>query len=272
MQYGGVSVELIQRRLDGAPASLHVWLPHHTLYAELSGGFLYDREVAWLGRKSFVSEPQLMSFRPAGSEVLGTTAGSGLVTYGVISIDPQSRDLLDGFAELPTTLSTFTGLSNPRLWDELAPLLAECAAYAPPPRPLAQLYVHGRVIALLALLADEAGEVQVGNGQDRRLRDVIGWIDQNLATEFTINELASVANMSASQLVRVFRKSLGVTPAAYVSTRRLCEAQRLLDRSDWTIKQIAAHLGYVDQSHFTQRFRTHTGLTPAAYRRARTSG
>ncbi|GAB2890799.1 hypothetical protein GCM10027093_27330 [Paraburkholderia jirisanensis] len=128
------------------------------------------------------------------------------------------------------------------------------------------------MIALLALLADEACGGQPGNGPDRRIRDAIEWIGKNLTREFTINELASVANLSASQLVRLFRKSLGVTPTAYVSNRRLREAQRLLAGSDWTITQIAAHLGYVDQSHFTRRFKTHTGLTPAAYRRARASG
>jgi AraC family transcriptional regulator len=271
MHYGGVDVELVQRRLDGAPATIHVWLAQHTLYAQLSGGFLYERQVSGLKRECFASEPQLMSFRPAGSEVLGTTTGSGIVTYGVISIDPLSSNLQDSFAELPPKLNSFTGLRNPRLWDELAPLLAECGTHSPPPRPLAHLYVHGRVIALLALLAEEAGWVQPGNGLDRRIRDAIEWIGENLTREFTIHELASVANLSASQLVRLFRKSLGVTPTAYVSNVRLREAQRLLAHSDWTITQIATHLGYVDQSHFTLRFRTHTGLTPAAYRRARAS-
>jgi AraC-like DNA-binding protein len=190
----------------------------------------------------------------------------------VVLIDPRCSELQDCLAEVPKALSPFTGLRKPKLWDELAPLLAECVSYPSTPRPLASLYAHGRAIALLAALADEAGAVRVINGQDRRIRDTLEWIDQNLTREFTLDELASVAHLSASQLVRLFRKSLGVTPTAYVSSRRVREAKRLLACSEWTIMRIATHLGYVDQSHFTHRFRTHTGLTPAAYRRARTAG
>jgi AraC family transcriptional regulator len=205
-----------------------------------------------------------------GSTVRGTASGSGVHTYGVVFIDPECDDLSRHLTQIADEWTPFTALRNQRLWDEMAPLLAECAAADAKQRPLARFYAVGRAIALLALLAGEIGEASCASNGDRRVRNALGWIDDNLTGEFTLEHLADVTNTSASQLVRLFRKTLGLTPMAYVSLRRIREAQRLLVSSSMSVGQIALHLGYSDQSHFTHRFRANTGVTPAAFRRERT--
>jgi AraC family transcriptional regulator len=270
-RWGGVGVEMIERRLGPMPSSLHVSSTDHAVYVEMSEGIVCEREVLGSDRTRFVTEPQLISFRPAGSEVRGTTTGEGTFRYGVVFIDPGNEDLRHCLGDPPPKLKPLTGMRSDRVWHEMAPLLSECTAEAPVERPFATLYALGHALALLALLANETVTLQRGDDRhrDTRITHALGWINDNLTREFTLGELAAVVNVSASQLVRMFRSSLGLTPMAYVSNQRVREAQRLLASSDMPIAHVALHLGYSDQSHFTHRFKSNTGVTPASYRRGR---
>ncbi|MBI0329164.1 helix-turn-helix domain-containing protein [Burkholderia plantarii] len=60
--------------------------------------------------------------------------------------------------------------------------------------------------------------------------------------------------------------------ARHGTARRVREAQGLLAQTNRPVARIAAHLGYVDASHFTQRFRIDVGTTPAAWRRRSRGG
>jgi len=265
--WGGVSAEIVDRRFDRSPATIHTLSTRHALYVELTNGIVCEREVVGFHCRQYISRIHLMSFRPAGCTVRGTASGSGVHSYGVVFIDPECEDLRQHLAQIGREWAPFTGLRNQRLWDEMAPLLAECVSVDTKKRPLARFYAMGRAIALLALLADEAEQASCPGNGDRRVRSALSWIEDNLTREFTLEHLADVTNTSASQLVRLFRKTLGLTPMAYVSLKRVREAQRLLESSSMSVGQIALHLGYSDQSHFTHRFRANTGVTPAAYRR-----
>ncbi|MDN7751188.1 AraC family transcriptional regulator [Burkholderia gladioli] len=262
---GGTSIELVRRRIEaGAPARLHVAHERHAIYAEMSRGFECERQVAGAARERFVSEPGLVSFRPAGSEVRGSTIGEGIVSYGLVLIDPR-QDWLD---DLQGALRPLTALRHARLAAELASMFEACAAgEAAGATPFAALHAQGRSLALLALLADQGGTAPAVDRVDARLAAVTAWIDAHLTQEFSLAELAEVAHLSVSQLVRQFRRRLGITPMRHVSNARLKEAQRLLAQTRWPVARIAAHLGYIDASHFTSRFRANTGATPAAWRR-----
>jgi AraC family transcriptional regulator len=267
--WGGVSAEIVERQFGASPAELYTRSTRHALYVELTDGIVCEREVVGFHSHRYVSRMHLLSFRPAGSTLRGTASGSGLHSYGVVFVDPECEELRQPLTEMSSEWTPFTALRNQQLWDEMAPLLAECAAADAKKRPLARFYAVGRAIALLALLADETGQASCASHGDRRVRSALAWIHDNLTHEFTLEHLADVANTSASQLVRLFRKSLGLTPMAYVSQRRIREAQRLLASSSMSVEQIAIHLGYSDQSHFTHRFRANTGVTPAVFRRER---
>jgi AraC family transcriptional regulator len=55
---------------------------------------------------------------------------------------------------------------------------------------------------------------------------------------------------------------------AYVRARRTERAKELLEGGCPLLPQVAAHLGFYDQSHFTRTFRKKTGTTPGQYARA----
>ncbi len=90
---------------------------------------------------------------------------------------------------------------------------------------------------------------------------------EHLADDLSVARLADVAHLSQRSFVRAFRESTGATPAAWVRSRRLDEARRLLETSDRAIDQIAALCGFGSPVTFRQNFATAFGSTPSSYRR-----
>ena len=88
--------------------------------------------------------------------------------------------------------------------------------------------------------------------------------------EASIEELARVAGVHPSTLTRAFRRHYRMSIAEYVRTAKLERALALLRTSDLSIGEIAAECGFVDQSHFTRRFRAKYGGTPGQFRSTRT--
>lgn len=93
------------------------------------------------------------------------------------------------------------------------------------------------------------------------------WALAHLDEDLTIDALARAAHMSRRSFVRSFRSSTGSTPAAWVRSRRLDEARRLLEVTDLSIDQIAATCGFGSPVTLRQNFMSAFGSTPSGYRR-----
>lgn len=93
------------------------------------------------------------------------------------------------------------------------------------------------------------------------------WALERLDQDLTVERLAEAAHMSRRSFVRAFRASTGSTPAAWVRSRRLDEARRLLETTDLTIDQIAASCGFGNTVTLRQNFASAFGSTPSGYRR-----
>ena len=96
---------------------------------------------------------------------------------------------------------------------------------------------------------------------------VIRFIDNNFTESISMKEVAKMAGLSTTQFNARFRNTLRMSPTEYILTRRVQEARDLLTQTTNSISEIGIKIGFVDQSHFTKRFRKVTGMTPLAYRK-----
>jgi AraC-like DNA-binding protein len=99
---------------------------------------------------------------------------------------------------------------------------------------------------------------------DPALRRACEYLDDRLAENTTLDELARVAGVGKFRLIRLFRAGLGVPPHRYQLAQRLRLARRLLERGE-PIASAAATAGFVDQSHMHRHFRRGLGVTPRQY-------
>ena len=88
----------------------------------------------------------------------------------------------------------------------------------------------------------------------------------------SVGDVAEELSVSLSTLERLTKRWLGVTPktaSRIVRYNRVWSALHSPDPSSWA--EISIDLGYTDQSHFANEFRTFTGVTPAKYLEQRSS-
>lgn len=100
--------------------------------------------------------------------------------------------------------------------------------------------------------------------QERR---IIEFIDANLNSSLDLKIMATALGLTPCLFARQFRRSFDKPPYAFVTTRRLELARRLLATTDLPIKAIASDCGFSDQAHLTRMFSTEFGQTPALFRR-----
>jgi transcriptional regulator GlxA family with amidase domain len=99
-----------------------------------------------------------------------------------------------------------------------------------------------------------------------RLAEVTRWITTNLHKPITVEALAQQARLCPRQFSRRFKRAFGVSPAAFVESTRLNEAQRRLADSARSIDRVAASLGYRSSHVFRRAFERRFGISPSLYR------
>ncbi|MEV7230498.1 AraC family transcriptional regulator [Polymorphospora sp. NPDC051019] len=81
-----------------------------------------------------------------------------------------------------------------------------------------------------------------------------------------VDEVATRFGLSSRSLQRLFQRHVGVSPKWILRRYRLHEAAaRLAEDGPANWSEVAADLGYFDQSHFIRDFSAAVGMTPAAY-------
>jgi AraC family transcriptional regulator len=101
----------------------------------------------------------------------------------------------------------------------------------------------------------------------RKQKLVLEFIEQHLAEEVSLTELARLAKLSLFHFAREFRHSFGVPPHRYHVARRMARAKDMLLHSELPVTQIGARLGFRETSSFTRAYRRYAGVTPSEFRR-----
>jgi AraC family transcriptional regulator len=123
--------------------------------------------------------------------------------------------------------------------------------------------------ALLLLVSDLSRLPKLG--ETRRPR-WLGAVEEAIAGSGaelpSIADLAALAGVHASHLLRTFRRYHGTTVANYARRRRVERARTEIATTRRPLSVIALECGFADQSHLTRVFRQAFGETPGQYARS----
>lgn len=104
-------------------------------------------------------------------------------------------------------------------------------------------------------------------GLDRvTLRRVSTYIEEHLAEDLALAELAAVASLSPYHFARLFKASTSYSPHQYVIQRRIERAKFFLSTTNMPLTAIAHAVGFAHESHLALHFKRLTGLLPSSYR------
>ena len=102
----------------------------------------------------------------------------------------------------------------------------------------------------------------------RKLHTIIEYIMENLGgSSPTLEQMASIADLSPYHFARQFKAATGLAPHQYVIARRVERAQQLLwGHSKLGLAEVALNVGFAHQSHFSFHFKRIVGVTPGQFR------
>ncbi len=132
-----------------------------------------------------------------------------------------------------------------------------------------------RTAGVMAALWSLAGCVSQGESAvvahdpalDRRLIAAERFMRERLATEISVDDLATITGLSRSQLTRLYAKSFSKSPAARLRQLRIEQADHLLKHSSLSVKEVAHVCGFACPNHFSRVYHEELGMTPTDRRK-----
>ncbi len=104
----------------------------------------------------------------------------------------------------------------------------------------------------------------------KEINNAIEYIEDNLGSNISIDEIAKVALTSRYHFQRMFHALTGVTLTEYIRNRRLTLAGEELSSKDVKIIDVAAKYGYESPDAFTKAFQRLHGSTPSMIKKGNT--
>lgn len=194
------------------------------------------------------------------SQLLATTIPTTAVRSAVEEVSPGLADF--GRLHAAPFSDVLVEQLCRRMWEEATDAGA-----------LGAIFADYAVLALAAALLQLSGRPSQPD-RDRnsglamwRLRRVRNFIEENLADDPSLRDLAQAAGLSPWHFARTLRQTTGISPVRYLQQCRVQRAKTLLTNTDLAIAEVALAVGFKNQEHFARVFRRLTGTTAASYRR-----
>ena len=194
-------------------------------------------DAAGWSYRMFYLEPELLA--RAASELAGRRAGPPHFAAGVLH-DPGLAARVRGLHRLLEADAAPRLALEDRLLDLLGHWISRHAAQPPAARR------PGR----------EPGAVA-------RARTLL---DERCAEDLSLADLAAQTGLSPWRLARAFAAAVGLPPHAYQVQARIRRARERL-AGPQGLAELAADLGFADQSHFTRAFKRIVGVSPGSWRK-----
>ena len=85
----------------------------------------------------------------------------------------------------------------------------------------------------------------------------------------TVEEVASLYNMTPNHFIRSFKQYTGISPNAFRIKRRMETAEELLISTEMSVSHVAVAVGYSDPLYFSRLFKNYAGSSPTEYRKSK---
>ena len=105
-----------------------------------------------------------------------------------------------------------------------------------------------------------------GSAEVASIRQAQEYIQENIMSRVSLEDLAEYMSLSPSHLSKLFRKKTGVSFIEYVKRAKIERAKHLLKNTNLKVYEICDSLSYQNLQHFSILFKSQTGMTPLEYR------
>lgn len=97
--------------------------------------------------------------------------------------------------------------------------------------------------------------------------NAVRYFHENYNKPIRIENYAASQHMSVSWFIRNFKEYTDFTPAQYILSLRISNAQTLLENTSYNITEIADIVGYSNPLYFSRIFKKQCGMSPSEFRK-----
>ena len=134
--------------------------------------------------------------------------------------------------------------------------------------PLYEEFLAALLNDLLLLMNRQAlEESRNGNQMRAEIEQAVSYFNEHYQKPINIEEYAVSRHISAEWFIRCFKRIMNLTPAQYLLSLRIANAQSLLEHSDYNVSEIASIVGYESPLYFSRVFKKRLGVSPSQYRK-----
>ena len=126
-----------------------------------------------------------------------------------------------------------------------------------------QLVTYGTFALLISKFFKNSTKI---NPAIRKFEPVLKFIDDNLDSPITLEQLAEIMHMNKVYFATSFQKAFKTTPIKFVIEKKMLYAQKLLGNENLNIKEIAYKLGYSNEYYFSSAFKHSMDISPSKWR------
>lgn len=94
------------------------------------------------------------------------------------------------------------------------------------------------------------------------------YIKCNYIYPITIQNVVEHVGLERSYFSKIFHQFTGMTAQNYLLHVRIQRSRLLLERTDYTVREICSYVGMKDEYYFSRAFKRSVGLSPAQYRQS----
>lgn len=127
-----------------------------------------------------------------------------------------------------------------------------------------EFIVHLYKIFYSKLEVVKEDSVTVNYQYDEQVKQILEYINQNIASPITIDQLANQFFLSKSYICRIFKQATGTTINKYLTARRISIAKSLLSEGMF-VNEVYEKCGFRDYSNFLKAFTKAVGVSPKKY-------
>jgi AraC family transcriptional regulator, transcriptional activator of pobA len=224
-------------------------------------------------RSYLLSRGSILYIRPGTMHFWDLESGACgfLLSFSRESL-PHSLD--SSFSVLRNVFDLVPPSETGEIWTEMTELLQKMAREYNKTGLFKSEVLRG-LLKIFLIYLSRLSDQQPVFGNSRKNEITAGFfalLEERFKTERQPVIYADALYISSSYLNDTLKMTTGFTTSYHIQQRVLLEAKRLVVYSNQSLKQVASHLGFADDCHFSRYFKKGCGECFMSFRRQRLSG
>jgi AraC family transcriptional regulator len=270
LSLGWYPLNIERRELEPGDSSLPGGIREHLICVSLAEGHCVRESGGDVAESDLAAG--LVSVLPSETPV--RWSWDTRLSFAMMALEPEYLDKVarETFDVDPAgvRLRTVEGQRDPLITGIAGNLMREAMNGDAGSRLFAESLAGVLAVHLLRNYSERPQPIETGriSTQPRAVTQAVDFIHDNYARDLSLSDIAAAAHLSPFHLSRIFKKATGATPHQYLLQVRVNSARSLLTAGagDRSLAEVAAAVGFADQSHLTRHFKRMLGVTPKQLR------